>query len=107
MRQTSRAVALLLALESANAAVTGQLPVGLSGPDYITIFSPSGSATGSAPTNSQQLNNRMAGYTGKFRTYSPTSVPTAATGGTTNAGWTDATYSTAKANDSGTVLENA
>jgi len=105
MRQTSRAVALLLALESANAAVTAQVPTTLSGQDYVTIFSPAGSATGSAPTNSQQLNNRLAGYTGAFRVYDPTSTPTVANAGvTTNAGWTDATYSKAFANDTGTVL---
>jgi hypothetical protein len=63
MRQTSRAVALLLALESANAALTAQSPnaVGVGG-DYNTVFNPSVSNVIGNPTGTMQLNNRNAGY---------------------------------------------
>jgi hypothetical protein len=72
MRQTSRAVALLLALESANAATTGQLPVAIGiGGDYTTVFNPSGAGSSviGTPSNSQQLNNRNAGYTNTPRVF--------------------------------------
>jgi hypothetical protein len=109
MRQTSRAVALLLALESANAAITAQVPVGLGkGGDYVTIFNPSDSATGSSPTNSQQLNNRTAGYTGLTQVFAQSSTPTVAgTASTAVTGWTDAAYSAGKVTDTGTVAITA
>jgi len=72
MRQTSRAVALLLALDSANAAdpgITAQVPatIGIGG-QYSTVFNPAANAIG-APTPSDQLNNRQAGYTGTARVF--------------------------------------
>lgn len=102
MRQTSRAVALLLALESANAAVTTQVPAALGkGGDYVTIFNP---ALGSFPSNSQQLNNRTAGYTGLAQVFAASTTPTAAgAANTAVTGWTDATYSTGKVNNAGTA----
>jgi len=70
MRQTSRAVALLLALESANAATTAQSAptIGIGG-DYETVFNPFSSDVVGAPTTSQQLNNRNAGYTTTARVF--------------------------------------
>jgi len=105
MRQTSRAVALLLALESANAAITAQVPVGLGkGGDYVTVFNPSDSPTGSSPTSSQQLSNRTAGYTGLTRVFGQSSVPVVAgTASTAVTGWTDATYSSGKVNNAATA----
>jgi hypothetical protein len=61
MRQTSRAVALLLALDSANAAQTKNFPDSGAAAYSVNAFNPVASAQG-APTNTLQLNSRTAGY---------------------------------------------
>jgi len=69
MRQTSRAVALLLAVESAHAVYTLNIPAPTAGVAYNTnVFNPAVSA-GAAPTNTLQLNSRTAGYVNKHTTY--------------------------------------
>jgi len=88
MRQTSRAVALLLAVESANAAITAQVPATVYvGGDYSTPFNSSGNNVIGNPTTSMQLNNRNAGYTNTPRVFGAT--------GTTPV-WTALTYRKAK-----------
>lgn len=63
MRQTSRAVALLLAVESAQAALTAQAPaIGTDNFYYTTAFYPDVSDANGA-TTTMQLNSRTAGYT--------------------------------------------
>jgi len=87
MRQTSRAVALLLALESANAQpITAQVPnaIGFGG-DYQTVFNPANSNAN--PTNELALNSRTAGYTGAPRVYGKTASPL-------SPAWTVATFRT-------------
>jgi hypothetical protein len=64
MRQTSRAVALLLAVESAQAALTAQAPTLADDADefyYTTVFYPAASDA-NAPTGTMQLNSRTAGF---------------------------------------------
>jgi hypothetical protein len=69
MRQTSRAVALLLALDSANAALVLNVPLPTAGIAFSTdAFNPAVSAEG-APTNSLQLNSRTAGYVNRHTVY--------------------------------------
>jgi hypothetical protein len=62
MRQTSRAVALLLAVESAQAALTAQIPtIGTNNFYFTTVFYPDVSDALN-PTASMQLNSRTAGF---------------------------------------------
>jgi len=62
MRQTSRAVALLLAVESAQAAQTANIPPIVAPAMYFTtVFYPVTSDADGA-TNTMQLNSRTAGY---------------------------------------------
>jgi hypothetical protein len=69
MRQTSRAVALLLAVESANAAFTLNFPAPTAGVAYdANVFNPTISEQGN-PSNSNQLNGRTAGYVNKVTTF--------------------------------------
>jgi hypothetical protein len=71
MRQTSRAVALLLAVESANAVYTLNIPAPTAGIAFSdTVFLPAINAA-SAPTNTLQLNSRTAGYVNKVTTKDP------------------------------------
>jgi hypothetical protein len=76
MRQTSRAVALLLAVESAQATLTAQTPTITGGEFYFTtVFYPAVSdANGGTPT--MQLNSRTAGYTMENQIYSATAATT-------------------------------
>lgn len=66
MRQTSRAVALLLAAESAQAVastLTANVPMITSGKFYYTtVFYPD-TSDANAPNISMQLNSRTAAYT--------------------------------------------
>ena len=107
MRQTSRAVALLLALEGANAANATPTPndpatVTIGG-GYLTVFNPLSSVTG-MPSTSQQLNNRNAGYTGKAQTWTPDATPTAVDGSHLTVGWTTATFRAAKVLNTAAVM---
>jgi hypothetical protein len=79
MRQTSRAVALLLAVESAQAVPTTNLPAIGDAAYYNTVWMPSESAANGA-TASLALNSRQAGYTNTARVYGLT-APTAGTVG--------------------------
>ena len=77
MRQTSRAVALLLAAESAQAAVsvlTLNAPTITAGHFYYTtVFYPD-SSEANAPTTSMQLNSRTAAYTWNQQLFDPTTA---------------------------------
>jgi hypothetical protein len=79
MRQTSRAVALLLAVESAQATVatlTAQIPTITGGNFYFTtVFYPD-SSDALAPTTSMQLNSRTAGYTWNQQVFGATAATT-------------------------------
>ena len=62
MRQTSRAVALLLAVESAQAVITPNVPAMDAGYQYYkSVWMPEQSVVES-PTATQQLNSRTAGF---------------------------------------------
>jgi hypothetical protein len=92
MRQTSRAVALLLAVESAQAALTANDPPIQSGEAYFkTVWMPDVSAANS-PTPSIALNSRQAGYTNTAQIYGVT-----ATTGSGSATWKTLTYQKAVA----------
>ena len=69
MRQTSRAVALLLAVESANAAVTLNFPAPTAGQAYnVNVFNPAATVD---VANSNQLNSRTAGYANRHPAFNP------------------------------------
>jgi hypothetical protein len=79
MRQTSRAVALLLAVESAQATVatlTAQIPT-ITGSNFYftTVFYPDVSDA-LKPTASMQLNSRTAGFTWDQRVFGKTAATT-------------------------------
>jgi hypothetical protein len=62
MRQTSRAVALLLAVESAQAVITPNIPAMVAGSQYYkSVWMPEQSVVES-PLATQQLNSRTAGF---------------------------------------------
>ena len=88
MRQTSRAVALLLAVESAQAAPTvANTPTIVSGDAYFnTVWMPSVSAANGA-TATLALNSRQAGYTNTAQIFE-----VSATTGTSTASWKPLTY---------------
>ena len=93
MRQTSRAVALLLAVESAQAGVTTpttNAPAIGNSAYYNTVWMPSESAANGA-TATLALNSRQAGYTNAAQVYGKTD-PTAGT-----VGWATLTYQKAVA----------
>jgi hypothetical protein len=75
MRQTSRAVALLLAVESAQAAaatLTPNSPDIAAGNQYFeTVWMPLKSEA-YEPETTTQLNSRTAGYNGSQQLYDPT-----------------------------------
>ena len=78
MRQTSRAVALLLAVESAQAALTANVPAivntGATAVSYYeTVWMPT-SSDAYAPTTTLQLNSRTAGYNGTQQVFEKTAV---------------------------------
>ena len=78
MRQTTRAVALLLAVESAQAALTANVPaIANTGAGavayYETVWMPAVSDA-YAPSGTMQLNSRTAGYNGAQRVFDKTSV---------------------------------
>jgi len=63
MRQTSRAVALLLAVESAQALTDNSPDIASGNAYYETVWMPLISDA-NAPTTTMQLNSRTAGYNG-------------------------------------------